>query len=192
LREEDIVSRPGCSVIAAACLTTSLTAVLSPGIAARQAPQNLNEVPAPQGIQVSREEARDHNLRAYAELLRSDLRTQKIAVITQLMRFTDAEDAAFWPIYRQYELELRELNDEKLQLIETYADKYSELTDAVANDLMTRALDLESRRAGLKQKYYTNLKAALSPMTSARALQVENQIQLLVDLQIAASLPVLR
>jgi hypothetical protein len=60
----------------------------------------------------------------------------------------------------------------------------------MANDLMTRALDLESRRTALKQQYFTRLKAALSPVVAARALQIENQIQLLIDLQVAASLPV--
>ena len=59
-------------------------------------------------------EARERNLRAYVELLRSDLRTQKVAVITEMMQFTEAEDAAFWPVYREYELELSRLNDERL------------------------------------------------------------------------------
>ena len=72
------------------------------------------------------EEARERNLRAYVELLRSDLRTQKVAVITEMMQFTEAEDAAFWPIYREYELELSRLNDERLAAIETYAKIYDQ------------------------------------------------------------------
>jgi hypothetical protein len=40
---------------------------------------------------------------AYIELLKSDLRTQKVAVITESMRFTDEGSAAFWPIHREYE-----------------------------------------------------------------------------------------
>ena len=34
------------------------------------------------------------NLRAYVELLRADVRAQKVAFITELMEFTDAEDKA--------------------------------------------------------------------------------------------------
>jgi hypothetical protein len=133
---------------------------------------------------------REQNLKTYIELLRSDLRTQKVAVITQIMGFTDAEDQAFWPVYRQYETELAKLNDERIQLIETYAKNYTNLSDTVANDLVTKALDIESRRVALKQKYYSQLKAVVPPKTAARALQVENQILLLLDLQVAASLPV--
>lgn len=140
--------------------------------------------------QLPRKEGRERNLRAYVELLRSDLRTQKVAVITQMMQFSDADDAAFWPIYREYELELSKLNDGRLRLIETYAQTYTKMTPTTANDLMVKALDLEAQRTALKQKYYGKLKTALSPITAARAVQIENQIQLLIDLQIAASLPV--
>jgi hypothetical protein len=140
--------------------------------------------------QVPAADARALNLRAYVELLRSDLRTQKVAVITEMMHLTESEDAAFWPVYRQYELDMSRLNDDRLRAIETYSKTYTSLTDATADSLMTTALDLEARRVAIKQQYYTKLKAAVSPVTAARALQIENQIQLLIDLQVAASLPV--
>ena len=133
---------------------------------------------------------REQNLKAYVELLRSDLRTQKVAVITQMMNFTDAEDQAFWPVYRQVQTELARLADDRLRNIELYAKSYTNLTDATADDLVTKSLDLEARRAALKQKYYAQLKAVVSPKTAARALHVESQILLLIDLQVAASLPV--
>ena len=53
--------------------------------------------PSPQGT----EDAQTLDLHAYAELLRSDVRTQKVAIITEVMGFTEAEDAAFWPVYRE-------------------------------------------------------------------------------------------
>ena len=137
-----------------------------------------------------RDQARERNLRAYTELLRSDLRSQKIAVITEMMQFTEAEDAKFWPIYREYELALSRLHDDRLEAIETYARVYTQLTPATADALATEALDLEARRATLKKKYYEQVKTALSPIRAAKALQIENQIQLIVDLQVAASLPV--
>jgi hypothetical protein len=175
-KEADVTSRC-CSVL---CVT--VFALACPvGAVAQQA---RSEDPLP------REQARERNLRAYTELLRSDLRAQKVAVITEIMHFTDEEDAVFWPIYREYELELSRLNDERLAAIETYSRIYSRLTATTANELAVKVLELEARRTALKQKYYGKLKTALSPLTAARALQVENQIQLLIDLQVAASLPV--
>ena len=135
---------------------------------------------------------RETNLRAYTELLRSDLRSQKVAIITDVMQFTEAEDAKFWPVYREYEAELAKVNDDRIALIKEYAGSYEKMTDAIADRLAHGALDLEARRQALKVKYYDRFKAALSAKTAARFLQVENQILLILDLQIAASLPIVQ
>jgi hypothetical protein len=135
-------------------------------------------------------ETKEFNLLAYAELLRSDLRTQKVAIITEVMGFTEAEDKAFWPIYREYDLDMSKLGDERVALIQEYAGKYSNLTDPDAESLARRAMDLETRRQSARAKCYERVKAATSPRTALRFLQVEHQLQLLVDLQIAAALPI--
>jgi len=135
-------------------------------------------------------ESREANLRAYVELLRSDLRAQKVAVITEVMQFTEAEEEKFWPVYRQYETELAAINDTRMALIKDYAMTYETLTDAAADKLANGALDLESRRHALKVKFYDRFKSVLPAKTAARFLQVENQILLLLDLQIAAALPI--
>src|SRR6516164_2175942 len=81
------------------------------------------------------DDAREANLRAYGELLRSDLRAQKAAIITEVMDFTEEEDAKFWPIYREYEAELSKINDDRIALIKEYADAYDNITDAIADKL---------------------------------------------------------
>ena len=137
-------------------------------------------------------ESRDVNLRAYIELLRSDVRSQKVAILTEMMDFTEAEDAKFWPIYREYDVELAAINDERMKLIIDYGKNYGTLTDADADRIARAAIDLEGRRQALKLKYYDRVKTALSAKQAARFLQVENQILLIVDLQIAASLPIVQ
>ena len=130
------------------------------------------------------------NLTAYAELLRSDVRTQKVAILTEVMGFTEAEDKAFWPIYREYEAEMSKLGDERVALIRSYADSFAALTDENASALAAKAMDLEARRSAALGRCYEKVKSATSGRTALRFLQVEHQLQLLIDLQIAASLPV--
>ena len=130
------------------------------------------------------------NLTAYAELLRSDIRAEKVAILTEMMEFTEAEDAAFWPIYREYDNEMAALGDERVKLIAEYARNYDALTDDTADSLAKRALDLEARRQATKAKYYDRMRTALKPRTALRFLQVEHQLQLLIDLQISAALPI--
>jgi hypothetical protein len=141
---------------------------------------------------ISPDETREANLRAYADLLRSDVRAQKSAILTELMEFSDSEEAKFWPVYREYETALAKINDDRLALIKEYAANYATLTDAVADRLARGALDVEARRQDLKRRYYERFASVLSPKTAARFLQVENQILLLLDLQIAASLPLVQ
>jgi hypothetical protein len=162
-------------------VVSALAVGAAPGLASAQAAKP-----------VTPDEAQAMNLHAYVELLRSDLRSQKIAIITEMMQFTEAEDTRFWPVYREYEAELAKLNDERLALIKDYSASYETLTDAVADRLARGALDVEGRRHALKLKYYERFKAAVPPKTAARFLQVENQILLLLDLQIAASLPIVQ
>jgi hypothetical protein len=145
-----------------------------------------------QSPQVTDRETKTLNLSAYAELLRSDVRAQKVAIITEVMGFSEAEDAAFWPIYREYDLEMSKLGDERVALISEYASNYSKVTDAIADKLASKALDLEARRQAAKAKCYERVKAVLSPRTALRFLQVEHQLLLVIDLQISASLPIVK
>jgi hypothetical protein len=139
----------------------------------------------------SKPDTQDQNLRADIELLRSDVRADKAKIMGVMMQLDDKDAAVFWPIYREYESELAKLYDEKVAGIMDYADHYLQMTDAKADDLATRALQWEDRRTELKKKYYERFKKSLSPITAARFLQVENQLLMLVDLQVASSLPII-
>jgi hypothetical protein len=145
-----------------------------------------------QSAQVDEKGTKALNLSAYAELLRSDVRAEKVAILTQLMELNEAEDKAFWPIYRDYDNELAKLGDERVALIAEYADNYAKLTDPIAERLALKALDLEARRQAVKGKYFERLKTALSPRAALRFLQVEHQLNLIIDLQISAALPIVQ
>jgi hypothetical protein len=161
--------------------TTALIMMLVTGAAAQV-----------QSPQVTEQEAKQLNLTVYAELLRSDVRAQKVAIITEMMGFTEAENAAFWPIYREYDLEMTKLGDERVALIAEYVSNYSKMTDGLADKLGARAIDLEARRQAVKAKCYERAKKVLPPQTALRYLQVEHQLLLLIDLQISASLPIVK
>ena len=141
---------------------------------------------------VDPQQAKTLNLSAYAELLRSDVQSQKIAILTQVMGFNEAEDKAFWPIYREYNAEMSKLADERVALIEDYARNYEAISDDAAQKLMARAIDLDSRRRAALEKTANQVKTALSPRMALKFLQVEHQLQLIIDLQIAASLPIVQ
>jgi hypothetical protein len=135
-------------------------------------------------------DARTLNLSTYAELLRADVRAQKVAILTEVMGFTAEEDAKFWPIYREYDAEMSALGDERVALIADYAKNFESLTDEAASRLAAKAVELDGKRQAARTRGYEKVRAALSPKTALRFIQVEHQLQLIIDLQIAASLPV--
>jgi hypothetical protein len=131
------------------------------------------------------------DINSAVESLRADARADKVAIITEAMQFSDKESAAFWPIYKRYEYDLSKLNDERLQLIKAYGDKFSTITDADAKDLAERSFAFESRRTDLKKKYFKEFNKQLPATTVAKFFQLEHRLDLLTDLQIAAALPAL-
>ncbi len=130
---------------------------------------------------------------AYVELLKSDIRTKKVAIITEAMQFKDKEASVFWPIHREYELKLSKLIDDDIAIIRDYVKHHENLTDEKAGELVDKVFVLEKKRLKLKKKYFKKFERALSTTIAAKfMLQVEEQINLLIDLQIAEELPLIK
>ena len=131
----------------------------------------------------------DDEIEAYVEMLRSDLRTEKVELIEEFMDFSDEEAEHFWPIYRKYDRELRKINDQRIELIREYGKNYFEMKDDMATELAKRSIDLEIKRAYVRKEYFRKFRHALPAKTAVKFLQLERQIELLVQVQIASDLP---
>ncbi len=136
-------------------------------------------------------ESKDMNLEAYTKLLRSDLKANKEAVVKEAMQLNDKQQAAFWPIYQEYSNEQSKLYDEKLSIINDYADHFLDMNDAKADQLAQRVMSLDDRKMELRKKYYERMKGALPTVLVVRFFQIDNQLQMIADLQIAANLPII-
>jgi hypothetical protein len=132
------------------------------------------------------------NLRAFIELARSDLRTQKALLIAENLPFTHDEAVEFWPLHREYEQELSSLLDARYAGIKEFFHTHGVLTDDQASDLAKRAFELEEKRTALKWKYFKKFRKVIPAVKAARFFQIENQINMAVDLQVAASLPFIK
>jgi hypothetical protein len=141
-----------------------------------------------QSQQIPEQQTKALNLSAYAELLRSDVRAQKVAILTEVMGFTEAEDKAFWPIYREFDLEMSKLGDERIGMIEEYARNYAKMTDALATTLGARAIDLEARRRASRR----SLRARQGAHRHGAAVSAGRAQLAIIDLQISSALPIVK
>jgi hypothetical protein len=130
------------------------------------------------------------NRNAYIKLLRQDVRSQKSAIMSEVMQLGPDEAAKFWPIYRDYDAELTKVNDLRIANIKEYADSYNQLTDAKADELIHNAMAYQKQRSELLNRYYERMKQEMGAVTAARFAQVEYQLLLIIDLQIASALPI--
>jgi hypothetical protein len=135
-------------------------------------------------------DAQKKNIQAYIELLRADVGQQKAEMMGAVMQLSAADAAKFWPIYSEYDAELKKVNDLRVANVQEYARMYSQMTDVKADELVQNAFTYEKQRAELLAKYYDLVKQALGATTAARFIQVEHQLLLIIDLKLASSLPV--
>jgi hypothetical protein len=128
---------------------------------------------------------------AAIELLRSDVRSKHVEILTESLELTDAQSEAFWPVYKKYEAELTAIYDQRIALIKDYAANMDMMSDAKAKQTMETALKHEEQIVKLKRKYLKEFSKVVPAKTAARFVQVENQILRLIDLQIASDLPLI-
>jgi len=126
---------------------------------------------------------------SYIEVLKSEIKTDKKAIITETMQFTEQQSAAFWPVYNEFEYELEKLSGKRIANIKDFAANYDSLTDKKADELIKTSFSFQNDRLSLNEKYYKKFAEVLTPIVAAKYMQLENQIQLILDLSIAANLP---
>ena len=128
---------------------------------------------------------------SYIEMLRTDVRAEKVAVITEVMEFTDAESEVFWPIYREFELEMVKVYDMRKANIKKYAENFDSIDDAIAEDLIKTSFKIRDKRSKIQSSYYKKFSKVLGAKRAATFTMLDRQIGLLIDLQIAANLPLI-
>jgi hypothetical protein len=131
-------------------------------------------------------------LESEIELLRSDLKTDKVEIVKNALKIDGPKADAFWPIYRKYQLELDAIGDKRIALMKDYAASYDKMTDEKAKSLVKSALDLQSGRTSLLKKYYGNFAKVLGATDAAKLVQVESLVNSLIDVQVGASLPLIQ
>jgi hypothetical protein len=145
---------------------------------------------APAKTAAKPETPQELNTEAYVKLLRENVGAEKAKLMGAVMQL-DAEDAAkFWPVYRDYDVELTKVNDLRVANLQEYERNYTQMTDEKADELIKRGMDYQKQRAELLAKYYELMKQQVGAVTAARFVQVENQLLLIIDLEINSSLPV--
>jgi len=129
------------------------------------------------------------NLDEYMKLARTGIQQEKSQIIGAALELDATEAAAFWPVYKKYEGELAAIGDKRYAGIKDYAASYGKLTDAKATELVDGALGLEEQRLALIKRYLGEFRKVLPAVKAARWYQTEMALNKIVDLRLAAEVP---
>lgn len=123
------------------------------------------------------------------ELMRKDVRADKADIVAKTMQLDADQAAAFWPVYKQYETEVKALGDERLAVIQDLAEHFDSLNDAKAKGLLERSLKVEEKRVALARKYADEMLKVLPAKVVARFFQVDSRINNLINLEVSSQIP---
>jgi Spy/CpxP family protein refolding chaperone len=125
------------------------------------------------------------------EMLRADLRAQRKQIVAQNMSLTADEATKFWPIFEQYRKEAIKPNDARWAVIKEYAANYNTMTDAQAQDYIKRWTAVDQELIGLRIRYVSVFEKVISAKKTALWFQIDRRVDLLINLQLSARIPLI-
>ena len=125
------------------------------------------------------------------DILRQKIKADKRLVVAANLKLTDAEGAAFWPVYDAYQKDLQQVNQRLAAVVVAYADAYNK--GPVANDMAKKLLDdamaVDDAEGKLKASYVPKVLATLPATKAARYIQIENKIRAAIRYELAEGIP---
>jgi hypothetical protein len=118
-----------------------------------------------------------------------NLRSQKKQIVSANMQLTEAEALKFWPVYDEYTTETIKIIDTRAALIKEYTEYYDTLTDAQAQSLLKRWLQVDDAEVQLRLKYIPIFSKVLSAKKTARFIQIDRHLGMLIDVQVMSAIP---
>lgn len=104
------------------------------------------------------------------------LDTRQRVVYALNLGLTDAEGKVFWPIYDQYAADIKQVTDERVELLNDFADRYESLTDADAEAMLARIWRAERDALRIRQKYAARVQKVLPGAKALRYVQLQARI----------------
>ena len=124
------------------------------------------------------------------EVLISQIQTDKRAIVLKTLELTDAQVAAFTPIYDQYQAEMKVLMERGAAVLDKFAANFGSMTDDAAGSILKEALKIRDDRNAVMRKYVKKVDKVLPTTKVLQWVQVENKLNTLLDMQAAMIIPI--
>lgn len=114
-------------------------------------------------------------------------------LIRSELRLTDEEEAAFWPIFMDYQAKSSAIMDRYTVLLTDFVDRWerSDMSNEYAADLLDEFFGIKQELLDVQTSYVPKFKAVLPALKVAQFFQIENKIRAEVDSQLAIVIPLI-
>lgn len=104
------------------------------------------------------------------EQLKSRIKAQKVAFITERLNLTSTEAQKFWPIYNSFEETSENIRHNELRRIKQKLRDNPNLSNSQADALLTQLISAEDKLHKTRQKLFSDLRNVIS---SIKILQLK-------------------
>jgi hypothetical protein len=122
-------------------------------------------------------------------LTRQVIQTKRQAIVADTLKLPDDEARVFWPLYREYREAMAKVEDRTYKLMRDFVANYETLTDKQAEDMLNEYLTIQTDELELKKKHVKKFSKDLPAKTAVRFFQLENKMDGIVRVQLAAQIP---
>lgn len=106
---------------------------------------------------------------------REQIRSLKVAYLTEALSLTPAEAQKFWPLYNAYDDQQFDIRAEKLKNLKARFNSNPDgMTDKEAQLLLTQMDNTEDKLYENKKKFYQNVKTVLGPVKILKLRKAED------------------
>lgn len=119
------------------------------------------------------------------------VKAERVAVITEEMRFTAEENEEFWPLYEEYHQKRLVVQDRYAELVADYVGRYYDykLTDADAKKILSDYFAIKDDLLKIQKSYVRKFEKIMSSIKVMRFYQLENKIAADIDAALALMIP---
>lgn len=123
------------------------------------------------------------------DLIQSIFGKEKKELVKAYMTIPEAQNAKFWALYDQYETARKKLGQERIKLIEDYANNYEKLDNKKASELVTKKLAWADKYTKFQQTYFTKFSGIIGGLQAAKFIQLEDYIESCIRVSIQEEIP---
>jgi len=126
------------------------------------------------------------------ELSAAQIQANRKVIIKTVVAPTSDQEAAFWQTYWEYRGHIAQLSDRVIALIKQYEESYEAMDDETAQTMVDEVLAIDTRRANIRREYVKKFQKILTLKQVVRWYQIENRLDAMARVEMAASIPFAR